>query len=705
VESIDVAENRSTTQTIRRLSSFVFRTDRICIGTSSESGARSDMTPKHKKSLVNRSMFMASVTGAAVCSMTLSSFADLPYLAGPPANVPVIQEPAHLSPNSGRPIADQSGSLSLTAGQMQPNSGQPAYQQQATYPQYGQQMGNAGYVQPVTSATPQGQPYSQNQYPIPGSPYPTSNNQYGNAYPMQGNQYPMPGMQPYPGQPEEKKKDDHEKSADSKRVGFLDRINRLFRWDQAEGPPVDPGMVYPTASSPGSPPRAPGATMDLSQVPPTPSDSTMQPIPAIPPVVQGGPQPGLFQAPTTANPIHDLIPPSPTGLPPAPVGSPQVQASHAPKQIPELKALMESSPTAPNQTAAVETTPAAIPATPATPATAPTPATPASTQIASAPATVAPATVAPPPGPLATRPSLPAGDANAPLPQPATKIAPGEPSGTATAQTPAANPAPAQSKDPFNDLFPEDVKTAKAEPSASPAKPDSQPFTGLTLEATPPSADAKSTAIAKAQPEQSAQSVQAIPPTAMPEEQPLIIPAAPAKTVPAPSEVASTDTAEKPSLNLTVSKDPPVLSTASTSTDAPRIEPASTSTKLKNEEHRSKMERIAARKDRKGLKGFCPVVLRDERDLVDSNDEFSVIYNGHRYEFSSHDSMEKFLAEPAKYAPAAGGCDVLHLALTGEELEGSLDHAVWYKGRLYLFADVETMETFVAAPSSHATND
>jgi YHS domain-containing protein len=67
--------------------------------------------------------------------------------------------------------------------------------------------------------------------------------------------------------------------------------------------------------------------------------------------------------------------------------------------------------------------------------------------------------------------------------------------------------------------------------------------------------------------------------------------------------------------------------------------------------------------------------------------------------------MEKFLAEPAKYAPAAGGCDVLHLALTGEELEGSLDHAVWYKGRLYLFADVETMETFVAAPSSHATND
>jgi YHS domain-containing protein len=289
------------------------------------------------------------------------------------------------------------------------------------------------------------------------------------------------------------------------------------------------------------------------------------------------------------------------------------------------------------------------------------------------------------------------------------KIAPGEPSGVAAAQTPAATPAPAESKDPFNDLFPEDAKTAKADTASKSTEPDSQPFTGLTLESEPPTAEAKPTqpAVATAQTEQApaTQTVQAIPPTAMPEEQPLIIPAEPLKAVSSPVEPAKTAQAEKPVLNLTVSKDPPLLSTASTSTaETPRIEPETTA-KPKNEEHRSKMERIAARKDRKGLKGFCPVVLRDERDLVDSNDEFSVIYNGHRYEFSSHESMEKFLAEPAKYAPAAGGCDVLHLALTGEELEGSLDHAVWYKGRLYLFAGVETMETFVAAPSSHATND
>ena len=40
-------------------------------------------------------------------------------------------------------------------------------------------------------------------------------------------------------------------------------------------------------------------------------------------------------------------------------------------------------------------------------------------------------------------------------------------------------------------------------------------------------------------------------------------------------------------------------------------------------------------------------------------------------------------------------------ALTGEELEGSLDHAAWFQGRLYLFASAETMETFVSAPGQH----
>lgn len=119
----------------------------------------------------------------------------------------------------------------------------------------------------------------------------------------------------------------------------------------------------------------------------------------------------------------------------------------------------------------------------------------------------------------------------------------------------------------------------------------------------------------------------------------------------------------------------------------------------------SKMARIAARADQRGLKGFCPVMLRDHRDLVDARAEYRSFYRNRIILLSSQEAKVVFESDPAKYAPASAGNDVIHLAQTGEELEGTLDYAVWYKGRLYLFASAETLETFVAAPSSHATND
>lgn len=123
------------------------------------------------------------------------------------------------------------------------------------------------------------------------------------------------------------------------------------------------------------------------------------------------------------------------------------------------------------------------------------------------------------------------------------------------------------------------------------------------------------------------------------------------------------------------------------------------------QETQEKLARIAARKGLDGLKGFCPVVLRDERNLVDARPEFSAVYNGRRYYFSSAAAQALFEAAPERYAPAASGFDVVHLSLTGEQTRGSLDFAVWFRGRLYLFTSAETMETFVAAPSIHAAAD
>jgi len=460
--------------------------------------------------------------------------------------------------------------------------------------------------------------------------------------------------------------------------GFGERLSRLFRGRPATSPPVDPGMHYPKASDVvAGPPPAPGASGTvIPSIPPTYGNPSGQPEPS---------QPALFAPANTVNAIGT------NHIPPAPgterVASPPQQVANTPpateiplQNIPELKALMMS------EDAPVAATPK-----------------------------------------IAQEPHIPNLNLDAPLPGTIPQIAPGEPSGTAA--TPAATTASAapmapaipaapevnvaqetKKKDPFADLFPEDQASPAAEqPDAMvQAKTPSQgPYTGLSLE-----------------PNNDIPALEILPPPPLEEEVKVATKLAPS-TKPAPKlEIKSASLPKLsgpppapgvPPEELKAPQDlPQVASKEIKSIETPSVSlkpvdpqpaqpqsPPSTTEK----DQKSKLERIAARKGLKGLKGFCPVVLRDDRDLVDSSAEYTVSYNGRDYALSSSEAKIKFLDDPAKYAPAAAGCDVIHLALTGERQEGSLEHAVWYKGRLYLFSGVETMETFVAAPSSHATDE
>jgi YHS domain-containing protein len=118
----------------------------------------------------------------------------------------------------------------------------------------------------------------------------------------------------------------------------------------------------------------------------------------------------------------------------------------------------------------------------------------------------------------------------------------------------------------------------------------------------------------------------------------------------------------------------------------------------------SRMQQIAAREGT-GLKGFCPVALRDDRELKDGRVGIVAFYQSKPYYFSSVAAKEAFEAAPQQYAPAANGEDVTMKTLTGEVVEGSLDHCVWYKDRLYLFQSAENLATFMAAPSAMAVAD
>ncbi len=112
--------------------------------------------------------------------------------------------------------------------------------------------------------------------------------------------------------------------------------------------------------------------------------------------------------------------------------------------------------------------------------------------------------------------------------------------------------------------------------------------------------------------------------------------------------------------------------------------------------------RIMARTGQKGFKGFCPVELRDNRQLVDSRSQYKAKFGLQSYYFSSPEAKSAFEANPARYAPAAGGSDVVLLVNTGEEVAGTLDFTLWYRDRLYMFRSRETVEIFSSDPTRYA---
>ena len=127
-------------------------------------------------------------------------------------------------------------------------------------------------------------------------------------------------------------------------------------------------------------------------------------------------------------------------------------------------------------------------------------------------------------------------------------------------------------------------------------------------------------------------------------------------------------------------------------------------TQASAEEIETKVKLIKERGELRGLKGFCAVALRDARDLKNALPEHTSTYKGRTYYFSSDEAKAAFEKQPAQYAPISGGNDVVLLKEKVTK-EGSLDHAVWFKDRLYLFTSQKTLEQFVATPSGFVISE
>ena len=114
------------------------------------------------------------------------------------------------------------------------------------------------------------------------------------------------------------------------------------------------------------------------------------------------------------------------------------------------------------------------------------------------------------------------------------------------------------------------------------------------------------------------------------------------------------------------------------------------------DERAKQLAALAARPHQRGLKGFCPVTLYHKRQLAEAKPQFYAIHQNKMYTFANAEAQADFEHAPEKYIPACSGKDIVRVSAGEQDTEGSLDHAVWYKGRLYLFASVETRAKFVS---------
>ncbi len=121
------------------------------------------------------------------------------------------------------------------------------------------------------------------------------------------------------------------------------------------------------------------------------------------------------------------------------------------------------------------------------------------------------------------------------------------------------------------------------------------------------------------------------------------------------------------------------------------------------DEPAAEMHKVGERIGQHGMKGFCPVALREQRQLVDAVPVYSAIYQSKRYYFSSAEAQTRFEQAPQKYAPVAGGTDVVVQANSEQTVNGTLDFAVWYKDRLFLFSSPESAEAFSLNPHPYAS--
>lgn len=106
-----------------------------------------------------------------------------------------------------------------------------------------------------------------------------------------------------------------------------------------------------------------------------------------------------------------------------------------------------------------------------------------------------------------------------------------------------------------------------------------------------------------------------------------------------------------------------------------------------------------------GLDGYCPVCIVDGKKWVRGKPEFQTTYDGITYRFPGDRPKQKFLDDPARYVPALGGDCVVCYVKAGKRVQGSIRHATFHRGRLFLFPSDGEKQAFLDKPAQFENAD
>lgn len=105
------------------------------------------------------------------------------------------------------------------------------------------------------------------------------------------------------------------------------------------------------------------------------------------------------------------------------------------------------------------------------------------------------------------------------------------------------------------------------------------------------------------------------------------------------------------------------------------------------------------------LEGYCPVSLKMMNKWVKGSPTSKSGFDGHTYYFANQQGKQMFDQDPAKYVPVLGGDCAVSYAKMGKRVPGNIRHAAWQGGRLYLFANAQGKQMFLANPKAYENAD